>query len=303
MSLAKTLDPAALCLTEGGDAAIRAAYQPRRPEFEFGAKPAPPPPDYWDPATWAALPFVKDAADFVPANSKLAEAQDTAAADVFFIHPTGYSSAASWNAPWDDKQAAQAAEAMMVCCASAFNAAARVYAPRYRQMTIYGVLELGPSGIRALDLAYSDVERAFEHYMTFYNQGRPFILAGHSQGSMHGLRLLQEKIIGTPHGKAPGGRLSHRRAGAPGHQGHQALAGPGPDRGAHRLQRLRRRRGHQLFHQAGAHLAGRQLPKDRGPSPGAGQSPVLARRRRTGAGLGQPRFPARAKGPRRPFPS
>ncbi|MBU0605177.1 MAG: DUF3089 domain-containing protein, partial [Candidatus Omnitrophica bacterium] len=32
----------------------------------------------------------------------------------------------------------------------------------------------------------------------FYNQGRPFILAGHSQGSLHGSRLLQEQIIGKP---------------------------------------------------------------------------------------------------------
>jgi hypothetical protein len=34
--------------------------------------------------------------------------------------------------------------------------------------------------------------------MKHYNNGRPFILAGHSQGSIHGMRLLQEHIIGTP---------------------------------------------------------------------------------------------------------
>lgn len=40
--------------------------------------------------------------------------------------------------------------------------------------------------------------RAFDRYIEERNQGRPFLLAGHSQGSTHALRLLQEKVIGTP---------------------------------------------------------------------------------------------------------
>lgn len=48
---------------------------------------------------------------------------------------------------------------------------------------------------RALDLAYSDVRRAFLHFVDDPDvAGRPFILAGHSQGVMHLVRLLQEEV-------------------------------------------------------------------------------------------------------------
>jgi hypothetical protein len=41
------------------------------------------------------------------------------------------------------------------------------------------------------------VLRAWKHYITFENQQRPFFLAGHSQGSCHGMRLLLEEIQGS----------------------------------------------------------------------------------------------------------
>jgi len=170
-----------------------------RPAFFFEDKAPPPRPDYRLPDTWAALPARQDDADVVPPNTKFIEAQANAGADVFFIHPTGYTKPDSWNGPIDDLNATRAVSLVMKYLASVFNATARVYAPRYRQATLYAFLDYETvSGIKALDLAYSDVERAFEHYVKSYNQGRPFILAGHSQGSNHGLRLLQEKIIGTP---------------------------------------------------------------------------------------------------------
>ena len=49
-----------------------------------------------------------------------------------------------------------------------------------------------------MDLAYSDVKRAFEYYLAHYNHGRPFIIASHSQGSRHAKILVQEMIDGTP---------------------------------------------------------------------------------------------------------
>ncbi|MFH1476991.1 MAG: DUF3089 domain-containing protein [Verrucomicrobiota bacterium] len=170
-----------------------------RPAFLFEDKAPPSRPDYRSPDTWAALPARHDDADVAPPNTKFIEAQANARADVFFIHPTGYAKPDSWNGPIDDPNSTSAVSLVMKYLASVFNATARVYAPRYRQATLYAFLDYETvSGIKALDLAYSDVERAFEHYVKSYNQGRPFILAGHSQGSSHGLRLLQEKIIGTP---------------------------------------------------------------------------------------------------------
>jgi hypothetical protein len=175
----------------------RKLKQALRPDSLFEEAPPPPPPDYRSPDSWAALPWRKDDADAAPPNTRYPEAQATAVADVFFVHPTGYSKAASWNGPIDDPDAVQAASLVMKYLASSFNAGARVYAPRYRQATLYAFLDYETlSGVRALELAYSDVVRAFDQYIAEYNQGRPFMLAGHSQGSTHALRLLQEKIIG-----------------------------------------------------------------------------------------------------------
>jgi hypothetical protein len=53
----------------------------------------------------------------------------------------------------------------------------------------------------ALDLAYSDVKRAFDYYLANENKGRPIIIAGHSQGTVHATRLLKEYFDGKELGK------------------------------------------------------------------------------------------------------
>lgn len=178
----------------------RAIMDRERPDSTFETQSPPPEPDYASAAAWAALPDKADNADLAPPNTKYPESQGAARADVFFIHPTASAAARNnWNIPIDDPMVAQTVDNVMGFCASAFNAAAKVYAPRYREANLYAFFDdKTDSGLKAVELAYRDVERAFLHYMQFYNRGRPFILAGHSQGSMHGSRLLQEHIIGTP---------------------------------------------------------------------------------------------------------
>jgi hypothetical protein len=82
--------------------------------------------------------------------------------------------------------------------ASAFNDCCRVFAPRYRQATLGVVFAEPGESIRALELAYDDVVRAFNHFLTDHSQGRPFLIAGHSQGSLHGMRLILEHVSDTP---------------------------------------------------------------------------------------------------------
>lgn len=181
-------------------AAARAKIEKLKPNSTFETQNLPPAPDYRSPYAWAALPDKADYADLAPANTKYPESQATAAADVFFIYPTTASNAPNhWNIPVDDAVAIQDINGIMAFCAGAFNAAAKIYAPRYREAAFYSFFDdKTTSGIKAIDLAYHDVERAFLYYIKYYNKGRPFMLAGHSQGSMHGSRLLQEHIIGTP---------------------------------------------------------------------------------------------------------
>ncbi|MEI6815981.1 MAG: DUF3089 domain-containing protein [Bacteroidota bacterium] len=152
-------------------------------------------PDYSNENNWAALPNKKDKAHMVPANSGLKECEDTAWVDVFFVHPTTYYSRHSWNADVNDERLnAFTDKTTIMHQASVFNGSCKIYAPRYRQATLYSFMDKKDNGIKALELAYGDVKEAFDYYLKHYNHGRPFIIASHSQGSRHATRLLHDFI-------------------------------------------------------------------------------------------------------------
>jgi pimeloyl-ACP methyl ester carboxylesterase len=136
----------------------------------------------------------------VPPDSNAADRQPNARADVFFVHPTTYMTAPAKNARYDEPGMTRERLDFNVLSSSVstFNACCRIFVPRYRQASIASFLGHGPRSLAAFDLAYSDVARAFDYYVSHDNDGRPFIIAGHSQGSLHAMRLLQDRIIGTP---------------------------------------------------------------------------------------------------------
>ena len=68
----------------------------------------------------------------------------------------------------------------------------RMYAPYYRQATLADYTLPRQDAAAYFDLAYSDVRAAFLYYMHHENNGRPFVLAGFSQGAEMCLRLLKE---------------------------------------------------------------------------------------------------------------
>jgi hypothetical protein len=151
------------------------------------------PPDYSNNYYWAALPFIKDSADAVPANSGLKDMQSTAKADVFFIHPTNYVKGKKWNVDLQDT--ASRNETDKQACrfqAGAFNSCCKVYAPRYRTAKILSYFVPKRTKQKVFDLAYNDIKTAFIYYLTHFNNGRPFIIASHSQGSDHAVRLCKE---------------------------------------------------------------------------------------------------------------
>jgi hypothetical protein len=174
------------------------AFGKLKPQHSFAAAPPPAAPDYAVATSWAALPDRQDAADVLPGGG-VQDAQATAQVDVFFVHPTTFFGTASWNQPLDDNSTNQLTDTFVLRGqASVFNSCCRIYAPRYRQATIYSFMDKSGSGTSALDLAYADVQRAFDYFIEHYNQGRPFILAAHSQGSLHLRTLLEKRITGTP---------------------------------------------------------------------------------------------------------
>jgi hypothetical protein len=169
------------------------------PKTPFDAMSPPPQPDYRQPSAWAVWPGVASKADAVPRGARPGRAQQPNV-DVFFIHPTTYLGNETWNARFDAEgfTGQQLNETVLGYQTSIFNACCRMFAPRYRQATISAFLRPGGDSFKAYDLAYSDVLRAFDHYIENENQGRPFILASHSQGSLHATRLIQERIIARP---------------------------------------------------------------------------------------------------------
>ncbi|MEZ4942170.1 MAG: DUF3089 domain-containing protein [Saprospiraceae bacterium] len=172
------------------------------PTHVFDPGGVPPAPDYSSMDNWAAHPEKADPADRTPCQEVLSR-QDEAEIDVFFLHPTTYTGARKgergWNAAVDDIAVNQKTDSTTILYqASIFNGAGRVFAPRYRQAHLHAFFTKDKkSAAEALDTAYADVCAAFDYYLTHWNQGRPFILAGHSQGARQGMYLVRDRIEGT----------------------------------------------------------------------------------------------------------
>jgi len=165
----------------------------------------PPAPRYDYENCWAALPSKRDAADSIPRNSNAKNEQASAAADLFFVHPTIYtyqpdSNAYQWNGDVNDAILNHKVDySTILNQATAFNGSCRIYAPRYRQAHYYSfVTQNQTDRQQALDLAYADVKAAFEYYLQNYNQGRPIVIASHSQGTYHAKRLIKAFFDGKP---------------------------------------------------------------------------------------------------------
>ena len=119
----------------------------------------------------------------------------------FFIHPTTYTQKefTDWNADINnEKLNIETDNSTILYQASVFNKRCRIFAPRYRQAHINAFYTNQDSAIIYFDLAYNDVKEAFEYYLEHFNNGRPIIIASHSQGTKHAGRLLKEFFENKP---------------------------------------------------------------------------------------------------------
>lgn len=161
--------------------------------------------DYGQLSYWAAHPQKHDPSDSVPAPL-LANYRPDSTVDIFFVHPTSYTKEGrelGWNAPIDNAALnAKTDYGAILFQASVFNAAGRVFAPRYRQahLSAFYPKDAADSAgaMAAFELAYQDVKAAFDYYLAHENKGRPMIIASHSQGSTHAKRLLKEYFDNKP---------------------------------------------------------------------------------------------------------
>lgn len=159
------------------------------PPAPFARTMPPPAPDYAQSKAWLAFPGRDGLERSVP-QGMTPVSEVAARADVFYLQPTTYTKRDVWNAAYDADT--PVAKSVLLGQLSAFNGCCRLYAPRFRQASGAGLDD--PA---AMDLAYGDIRRAFRHYITTDNSGRPFIIAGHSQGAYFASRLLQDEVLGS----------------------------------------------------------------------------------------------------------
>ena len=140
------------------------------PELPYAVYKPPPPPDYADPRSWALLPGPLKPGD--------------PSADVFFVHPTTFDGGSHWNGPIDAQGPARLlARVMLPNYAAPFAGAGRVFAPRYRQASLYSALTLFDDAIEAREFPYRDVRAAFAAFLARVGDSRPFVLVGVEQGA------------------------------------------------------------------------------------------------------------------------
>jgi len=170
------------------DDVIKALLDPKVP---FGKDNPPPAADYAQRGAWALIPDANAAPQGV---------------DVFFIHPTSYPASFTsyngqrhWNAPVNDHGAGVVlTRVMLPNYAAPFDAVGDLYAPRYRQASLYTKSTLWDDALEARQFAYGDIKAAFDAYIARFNRGRPFILVGAEQGGELGARLLAETVAPNP---------------------------------------------------------------------------------------------------------
>lgn len=132
----------------------------------------------------------------LPASTNLA-------VDVFYLYPTAYSKQNE-----NDPVICNVGNSLMRSGASlafnrqatAFDTVGNIYAPYYRQADAASCLSATEEDKDKLlsGTPKSDVIAAFDYYIKNYNNGRPFILAGHSQGSNMLLYLLSDYMKEYP---------------------------------------------------------------------------------------------------------
>lgn len=166
------------------DDVVKALLDPKVP---FGKDHRPAAPDYSRRSAWALLPD---------------PGAPPAAADVFFIHPTSYPASFTsyhggrhWNGPIGDRAAnVVLTQVMLPNYAGPFDTVGDIYAPRYRQATLFTKSTMWDDAIEARQFAYGDAKAAFDAYLAVAKGGRPLILVGVEQGGELAERLLRQVI-------------------------------------------------------------------------------------------------------------
>ena len=143
----------------------------------------PPAPDYSEDSAWLAKAEIIDEP-----------------VDVFYVYPTIYAGRDPDNMDISDPDLRDNAAGLLKAQAAVYSSHANLFAPFYRQQSgATQSMDAGNDGKNpfldpAFQIGAEDVERAFEFYIQNLNPDRPFIIAGHSQGSMALIQLMRKRF-------------------------------------------------------------------------------------------------------------
>lgn len=143
------------------------------------------PSDYSDKENWMTVPEI------------------THAVDTFYLYPTCYLDDSEEALPIcniDNQAVRERAQVVYENQATVFEESTNVFAPYYRQSNIYEVMGMDSRELEAFQKKEqrTDVYAALDYYFEHYNNGRPFIIAGHSQGSIMTKIVLGEYMAAHP---------------------------------------------------------------------------------------------------------
>ena len=171
---------------------------------------APTPVDYAKPGSWLCLPGRSDTCSTPLRTTALnpngygSTGPSTVAKnpkiDCFILYPT-VSRDSGMNSdlqPGDGEEKASIATQF-----ARLSGVCRPFAPIYRSMTLGAVTAAATGGDVTVPaaIAFGDVRNAWRTYLARHNKGRPFVLVGHSQGSLMLIQLLAREIEGRPEAK------------------------------------------------------------------------------------------------------
>ena len=114
--------------------------------------------------------------------------------DCFYVYPT----VSGQSTPAADLKIDPEQRAVARAQASRFSPACRIFAPVYRQITLFGLLDPTKVTDEMRATAYEDVRNAFREYLARFNKGRGFVLIGHSQGTAVLRKVIQSEVDKKP---------------------------------------------------------------------------------------------------------
>lgn len=146
-----------------------------------------------------AAPDYKEADSWYLNPAQAGYYADPRKVDVFFVHGTSFNGHSGWlGDPGSNAIKAEVQRVQLSNYAAPFAIMGNVYAPRYRQASLYTQMTLKQDAAEARQFAYTDVEAAFQRFLKIRRGGRGFVIVGLEQGGLLAERLVRDVVVAKP---------------------------------------------------------------------------------------------------------